>query len=599
MKHFDFIRYMAHPGRKGSSRRTLAACLLLGALFLVLINAGTAGAGITAPNCNRAQMEKCGGCAVGAVCCAATDPGSCLDPKATSCAFTKCGDALPGHACDANACTTVKAMPHCTKTQLAKCSSKDCAEGSICCPDTGKCSLPSAADCKGLPCGDTKGVCSASACTVGQRIPDCTQAQMTKCGGCATGVICCADKAIGGCAAADAGSCKAMSCGDAKGVCNSNACSTVDMKCPSWNHIVTFKNNMKATKVWIAAIPGCRTNGTCAQNIPEPKGGWGIEAGQSRDLTIPACWSGGFIIRENCSFTLKNGVYQCDKSPCCEVGDCLDKSTKKSAYTCNTGGEPPVTRIEVTFDGGYDSAGVKLKSLTDYYDISYVDGWTKMATMEPTGTKIWSDTPPDPKDVKYWCKLSGCASSTVSCPDKLVNCKISGTTKTALGCWSPGKYAAKHKDEKQNGQLLYPPALRANLGCKCDADSDVPCDIGTSTKPQINPACNSANNTTFGCSPYSEPGHSNINSQCCPWLSTDKRAESCGWNAADKTKAARAWPDWAKEYVSQIKGACPNAYAWQYDDLSSTYKCQAANMDKPINYLVNIYDVALSSKGCK
>jgi hypothetical protein len=578
MRSRSLARHTWQSGKAFQIPFFAATGLIFSFLFLFLFN-GPAGSAVTIPNCTQAQMAICSGCGTsgGVLCC--SDTGACGGSGATNCSGMSCR-IPPGNACNANACMTVPKVPDCTKTQLNSCPAT-CPTGSICCTTTGTC--VNQADCTGTSCGNSQGLCNSNACTVVPQVPACTQSQTLLCNGCPTGVVCCTD--TGGCAPAGQADCQSMSCGNPlTGLCNANACNTVSLQCPNWSHTVTFQNNTSSTTIWLAAIPGCYQNGSCAQNIAPPTGGWGIAPkGGQASLTIPACWSGGFILREGCNFTYDPTTkqYSCSTSPCCDVGDCTDKATNKSAYTCNTGGQPPVTRIEVTFDGGYDTNGVKINNLNDYYDISYVDGFSKMATMQPAPPQIWDATNPS-VDPKYWCTVSGCSGSTVSCPAQLVNYKISGQSKTALGCWSPGKYAAQHSSD-------YSAALRANLGCVCNADTNVLCNIGSVAAPVINPACNASNNTTFGCSPFSQPGQSNPNSQCCPWATTD--GKGCGW----PTGSPRIWPQWAKDYVSSIKTACPNAYAWQYDDASSTYQCRAgaAHSGQPINYIVNIYDVTL------
>ena len=584
MRRRSLLRYRLQAGKRKRMGQIGVPCLVAGLLFLFL-STWPAGAAAAIPNCTQAQMVACSGCGTsgGVLCCA--DTGACGAAGATNCNGMSCRNA-PGNTCNANACMTVPKIPDCTKTQLNSCPSQ-CPTGSICCTDSGTC--VSQADCTGVSCGNAQGVCNANACTVVPQIPACTQSQTLLCSGCPTGVLCCTD--TGGCAPSGQADCQFMSCGDpTTGLCNANACNTVDVLCPNWSHAVTFQNNTSTSTIWLAAIPGCYQNGSCAQNIAPPASGWGISPGGKATLTIPACWSGGFILREGCNFTYNATTkqYTCDTSPCCDVGDCMDKATNKSAYTCNTGGQPPVTRIEVTFDGGYDANGIKIKSLNDYYDISYVDGYSKMATMQPAPPQIWDTTNPG-VDSKYWCTVSGCSSSTVSCPAQLVNYKISGQTKIPLGCWSPGKYAAQHASDPQ-----FTAAVRANLGCVCNADQNVLCNIGSAAAPVINPACNASDNTTFGCSPFSQPGQSNPNSQCCPWSTTDNK--TCGWPIG----SSRIWPQWARDYVNNIKTACPNAYSWQYDDLSSTYQCVAnAAHSGPINYIVNIYDVTLQPSPSK
>jgi hypothetical protein len=65
--------------------------------------------------------------------------------------------------------------------------------------------------------------------------------------------------------------------------------------------------------------------------------------------------------------------------------------------------------------------------------------------------------------------------------------------------------------------------------------------------------------------------------------------------SVDAKYDGREWPDWARNYVKYIKGTCPTVYAWQYDDLSSTYTCQPKSLDFVNGKGINIYDVTLTS----
>ncbi|KAF7285448.1 hypothetical protein GWI33_010620 [Rhynchophorus ferrugineus] len=89
-------------------------------------------------------------------------------------------------------------------------------------------------------------------------------------------------------------------------------------------------------------------------------GGFKLSQGESRSLDAADDWAGRFWSRTWC--------YE-DQGNHCYTGDCGNK-----VECAGAGGTPPTTLIEITLKG---YGGI------DYYDISLVDGYNSMASIEP------------------------------------------------------------------------------------------------------------------------------------------------------------------------------------------------------------------------
>jgi len=158
--------------------------------------------------------------------------------------------------------------------------------------------------------------------------------------------------------------------------------------------------------VWVGAFG--------QQSVPE-NGGWKLEAGQEKTVTIGTngrLWSGRFWGRTDC-----NDQGQCSTGRC-------------SGLQCKgTTGEPPASLAEITFNG----AGGQ-----DFYDVSLVDGYNLPIKMRPiAGT--FNNVGGDPT---YDCKEAGCDSDlNAICPAEL-KLNVGGRV---VGCKSACE--AFHKDE--------------------------------------------------------------------------------------------------------------------------------------------------------
>nr|AEE63251.1 unknown [Dendroctonus ponderosae] len=118
-------------------------------------------------------------------------------------------------------------------------------------------------------------------------------------------------------------------------------------------------------------------------------GGFKLAQGESRSLTAADDWGGRFWSRTWC--------YE-DENNHCHTGDCGNKVECEGA-----GGTPPATLIEFTLQG---YGGL------DYYDISLVDGYNSMASVEPVNGQGDGG--------EYSCKKAQCATQINSlCPSEL------------------------------------------------------------------------------------------------------------------------------------------------------------------------------------
>ncbi|MFY9822048.1 MAG: hypothetical protein WAM82_11750 [Thermoanaerobaculia bacterium] len=201
---------------------------------------------------------------------------------------------------------------------------------------------------------------------------------------------------------------------------------------------------------------------------------------------------------------------------------------------------PYQTLAEFTFDGGLNNSQnppAKINSNNDNYDVSMVDGFTTALLITPSLKS---------------CKVAGCSKQPV-CPAKLV---YQG------GCLSPNTYV-------RNVMPNPTEADKDKYGCICSSTQQLTCTAGPNNS--VTPAgCVGK----YGCSPFSPPGAAgngpaNPGSACCPWYKISGQPCSA-------STVARAWEPWAQQYIANVHAACPNQYAWQYDDNQGGFACPSA-----------------------
>jgi hypothetical protein len=151
----------------------------------------------------------------------------------------------------------------------------------------------------------------------------------------------------------------------------------------------------------------------CAQTVwvgahgaPVPEGGgFRLDAGQSRTITLPAGrWTGRFWGRTGCTAA---GI--------CETGDCGGK------LMCGgSTGKTPATLAEFTLGAGADP---------DFYDLSLVDGYNLPMAIAPLeGTYIKSP------GTAHDCLSPSCTHDlNATCPAEL---RMTGATGQVIGCLS-------------------------------------------------------------------------------------------------------------------------------------------------------------------
>lgn len=299
-------------------------------------------------------------------------------------------------------------------------------------------------------------------------------------------------------------SCTYTSCGgpgdSCKGTCVAN---------PSTGpHQITLVNKTGQT-IWIGAVASATSPALSV-------GDWNWELADKAEKTItaPYGWdSGRFWARTNCKDDGAGGFK-------CETGDC------KGQRTCLVGGDPPAALAEFTLDGGIN------KGQPDNYDVSFVDGWNTLVTIEPS----------------------------------LASCKTVGVCTQTPTCWGPGRWPT---EGTQQG-CLNPGHVKNDTkhNCACSMTEQISCS---------QPACSGG----FGCSPFYPLGSSSDitanDKLCIPW-GTVKRSDGTTLTRLDST-----WDADALQYIADVTAACPDVYAWQFHDASSLQTC----IDNvPVNYTV-------------
>jgi hypothetical protein len=231
---------------------------------------------------------------------------------------------------------------------------------------------------------------------------------------------------------------------------------------------------------------------------------------------------------------------------------CWSGNFSVSCPTCNSA-IPYQTLAEFTFDGGLSNTNppVKINNNNDSYDVSLVNGFTTALMITPGPTS---------------CSVAGC-SQQPACPEKLA---YKG------GCLSPNTYVNSVMSNPTEGE-------KDKYGCICSSTESLSCGSGNS----VPAGCVGK----YGCSPFSSPGSTHPGSACCPWYIA-VRSHS-GQPACSATTPARAWASWAQQYIANVHAACPNQYAWQFDDKAGSFSCPSSTA--ATSYTVTVPAVSSSA----
>ncbi|MEE9913271.1 MAG: thaumatin family protein [Deltaproteobacteria bacterium] len=303
-------------------------------------------------------------------------------------------------------------------------------------------------------------------------------------------------------------------------------------------HKITFKNRCPQT-IWVGQDGKTRD-------------GWEMKTGATVIRHIPVGFSGRWWPRTGCRF---NSAGRCPTRgvDCCDSGGCLTTDHNYYGLKCNSGGNPPVSLFEPTFDAHSGHGPI------DYLDLSAVDGFSVPMRMTPD--KGTYNPKPDPgMKAGTWCQSKGWVTNP-ACPPDLWDAakKI---------CWGPCKYYTVVKKVTSGKN-------KANICCD-----------NTNVAPHPTPAQKCEKHSFpggYGCSPYS-PGYDD---ERCYAKDPGKRGY---WgDIADAT-----WPEIknSTQYITNVNTGAPGIYAWQFDDLNSTYNCRktGGTVDYTITFCPSEHD---------
>ncbi|MFV8752107.1 thaumatin family protein [Nannocystaceae bacterium ST9] len=423
------------------------------------------------------------------------------------------------------------------------------------------------ADCNGGTC--TNGACEQIPCT---KAGDCTDLQFCDAASCSSGAQCPAKACTTNADCTIPG----QTCDTTSGVC-SPTCSGTQCMCASDSDCPAEGQ----------CIDNLCTGGLCRYALTPSPGFWQVAAGATQTITMPVGWGGRFWARTGCPddfATCKPGFASCTQNsdccndncsgqtgamfctpgvPACTTGDC------QAGAACDVSAGAPVALFEVNF----------ATASTTWFDVSLVDGINvplAVAALDAGGKPLTSCTPANVGGCNAALDGSTLApllvASTTACTQDsdcpfLADC-VSGFCATGYGaacdaCNAGSTNAALDCATNQN---LYcctgPNAASCNLGNPtCMNDGDCP-NGGT---------CNDRN----VCTPIT--ASCTADSDCAADYVCDPDLKAClPGTALASTCCGPFNPSWraaAQPWALPYKAACPNAYAYQFDDPSSNTVC--------------------------
>lgn len=276
-------------------------------------------------------------------------------------------------------------------------------------------------------------------------------------------------------------------------------------------HKLVFRNHCAET-IWVGSVG--QGNSAAIGN-----GGWEMAPGQVSTWKAPVGSSGRIWPRTSCVFDEMTDLCHPAEMNCCRTGGCLTADGISFGLECAQSGQPPASLVEWTLDATSGWGPV------DYYDISFVDGWSVPVSMQPVPGTF--NTSPDPGIKAWWCEVDGCGSTPPVCPEAF---KVDGSP---LSCRSPCQAA-----------VLTGSPETTKLCCACSMTSPVTC-------PDV--ACAGQ----YGCTPYHDPAYP-ADMTCDPW----------------NPDRARAWDQLSLSYIDAVRQSCPKVYSWQFDDTQATLNCR-------------------------
>lgn len=291
-------------------------------------------------------------------------------------------------------------------------------------------------------------------------------------------------------------------------------------------HNITFVNNCEQT-IWVGQDGTIRDGWEMKAKV---KGGKPVTVIKK----IPLGFSGRWWPRTGCKFDQTTHNCPTKGVDCCDTGGC-DVGGQYFGLKCTASGNPPASLFEPTFDAPSGHGPI------DYLDLSLVDGFTVPMSMAPDAGTY--NTTPDPgEDKNFWCKAKGWTKNP-DCPDFLWD--------SAKGvCYGPCAYFTKVKQVNSGNN-------KANICCD-----------RTNVDDGRDPTKRCEKNDFiggYGCGPK---GPGKDEEKCY--------ADTPGKHGYWGDIVDAVWPDINKstQYIEKVNAAVPGVYAWQFDDMNSTFKCR-------------------------
>jgi hypothetical protein len=320
-------------------------------------------------------------------------------------------------------------------------------------------------------------------------------------------------------------------------------------------HTITFVNQCAVT-IW----PG--QAGPIAD-------GWEMAPHTTVVKTVPyQSASVNFWARTGCTFDAQTGLCPTTGVDCCKTGGCL-AAGQNFGLVCTSGGNPPSSLFEATFDGGTSPLGP-----IDSFDVSLITGFANVPILVTPDPGTYNTNPDPGQNPTFWCKPSG-YSATPACPTDLWDA-------TRDACWGPCAYYTT---------MLNQSLINANTKSAlcCDATNVY---NGAAPTSWCNPGDPNHSQIVngFKCSPYDWADGYTVNTLGCAkgdrFNGSPQNIIPCSngyWGDLTDTQ----WPNIATQslqFMQNVNAGAPGAYAWQFDDLQSSYVCRKTGGE--VNYTV-------------
>ncbi len=426
-------------------------------------------------------------------------------------------------------------------------------------------------DCNGGTCSN--GSCEQVLCT---KASDCTDIQFCDALSCQSDGQCPATTATACTSNSDCLSTQTCDTGSGKcTTCNANQCScNTDADCPAEGQ----------------CIDNACTGGLCRYELTPSPGYWQLTAGAKQTLQIPIGWGGRFWARTGCPDNLascKAGFEACTQNSDCCGGQCQAGFCNPSEAACTTGdcnagaacdisAQAPVSLFEVFFQDGS----------TTWFDGSLVDGINvplSIAAVDSSGNPLTGCSP---------ANIGGCSKTLDTSTIGALRVATTTACEESSDCPFLGECLDGFCTAGYSGACDVCTANPSAAGLDCATNQDLYCCTGANADSCNlgNPTCmsdvdcpNGGTCTNNVCTPVSVS--CTTDSDCAANYVCDSTFKACLPNSSLAATCCGPYnPSWRaamQPFALPYKTACPNAYAYQFDDPSSNTVCngQAASFD--------------------